>query len=134
MTSLRAIRGVSGAFADKAGAQGLGDSDAFLAKVKTPKARQELAKALGVDAGAVLEVANRADLARIVGVGDVYSNLLEEAGVDTVKELAARVPDNLLAKLETVNAAKKLAQRLPTAGQVKDWVDQAKKLPKLLEY
>ena len=134
MAAIRTLRGVSGALADKLGAQGLGDSAAFLAKVTTPKARQELAQTLGVEAGAVLEVANRADLARIVGVGDVFSNLLEEAGVDTVKELAVRVPENLLAKLEKVNAAKKLAQRLPTAGQVKDWVDQAKKLPKLLEY
>jgi predicted flap endonuclease-1-like 5' DNA nuclease len=102
--------------------------------VKTPAARKELAKKLGMEASAVLELANRADVARINGIGGVFSDLLENAGVDTVKELAKRDPANLMAKLTEVNAKKKLAGRLPTVAQVKDWVDQAKALPKLLEY
>ena len=47
----------------------------------------------------MLELVNRADLARIKGIGEVYSNLLENAGVDTVLELSKRVPANLHAKL-----------------------------------
>ena len=54
--------------------------------------------------------------------------------MDTVKELATRNPDNLHAKLAEINAEKKLAGRTPDAGMVKDWVGQAKELPKLLEY
>ena len=102
--------------------------------MKTPAARKELAKKLGVETSAVLELANRADLARIKGIGGVFGDLLESAGVDTVKELAKRDPANLTAKLAEVNAKQKLAGRLPTVAQVKDWVDQAKALPKLLEY
>ena len=82
----------------------------------------------------ILELANRADLARVRGIGGVFSDLLEQAGVDTVKELATRNPDNLHAKLVEVNADKKLAGRTPHQGMVKDWVAQAKELPKLLEY
>ena len=82
----------------------------------------------------ILELANRADLARISGIAGVFSDLLEHAGVDTVKELATRNPDNLHAKLLEINAAKKLSGRAPSQGMVKDWVAQAKALPKLLEY
>jgi predicted flap endonuclease-1-like 5' DNA nuclease len=82
----------------------------------------------------LLELVNRADLARIKGVSGVYSDLLEEAGVDTVKELATRRPDNLHAKLLQTNEAKQLTQRPPAAAQVEDWVEQAKALPKLVSY
>jgi len=87
-----------------------------------------------VEPGAILELANRADLARVRGIGGVFSDLLEHAGVDTVKDLATRNPDNLHAKLVEVNAEKKLAGRTPHQGMVKDWVTQARELPKLLEY
>ena len=83
---------------------------------------------------AILELANRADLARVRGIGGVFSDLLEQAGVDTVKELATRSPDNLHAKLLEMNAQRRLAGRAPTLDMVKDWVAQAKELPKLLEY
>ena len=79
-------------------------------------------------------MANRADLARIKGISGVYSDLMEQAGVDTVKELAKRRPDNLLQKLTETNDAAKLTQRQPTAAMVEDWVTQAKALPAMLTY
>src|SRR3546814_4150040 len=69
-----------------------------------------------------------ADLMRISGVGEEYSELLEAAGVDTVKELALRRADNLAAKMKEVNEAKKLTRALPAASQVQKWIDQAKTL------
>jgi hypothetical protein len=81
-----------------------------------------------------LEWVNRADLYRIKGVGSEYSDLLEAAGVDTVVELAKRVPAHLLEKMTEVNVAKKLVRRLPVESQVKDWVDQAKALPRKVSY
>ncbi|HNS02588.1 MAG TPA: DUF4332 domain-containing protein [Anaerolineae bacterium] len=113
--------------------EGLGDSGKLLAAASTPKARQELAAKLGVDSKEVLELANRADLARIKGVGSVYSDLLEWAGVDTVAELAQRNPENLYNKI--VEAANEhFVKRLPRAEDVADWVAQAKELPRVLEY
>jgi predicted flap endonuclease-1-like 5' DNA nuclease len=81
-----------------------------------------------------LELANRADLARVKGVSGVYSDLLESAGVDTVKELATRRPDNLHAKLLEINEKEKLTERVPTAAAVESWIGQAKELPKILKY
>ena len=70
-----------------------------------------------------------ADLFRIKGIASEYSDLLEEAGVDTVVELSKRVPENLYAKMVEVNKKKNLVNKLPGVKQVKKWIDQAKKLP-----
>ena len=74
------------------------------------------------------------DLFRIKGVGEEYADLLEEAGVDTVVELAQRKADNLLAKMTEVNAKKNLVNKMPALSQVEDWVAQAKKLPRAVSY
>lgn len=125
--------GVREEMASKLKAEGLGDSEKLLAAAATPKAREELAARLGVDSKEVLELANRADLARIKGIGTVYSDLLEQAGVDTVAELARRNPENLYNKIVEV-AGEHFVQRLPRAQDVADWVAQAKELPRSLEY
>ena len=114
-------------------AAGLTDSDKLLAAAATPADRKALAATLGVDEKEVLELANRADLARIKGVGKVYSDLLEWAGVDTVAELAQRNPDNLFEKI--ISAANEhFVQRLPRSQDVADWVAQAKALERKLFY
>jgi hypothetical protein len=82
----------------------------------------------------ILELANRADLARIKGIAGVYSDLLEEAGVDTVKELKGRVPENLHAKLLEVNAQKMLTPQPPAPKTVKNWVSLARRRRKFLQY
>ena len=82
----------------------------------------------------ILEWVNHCDLFRIKGVGSEYADLLEEAGVDTVAELANRKPDNLFKKIEEVNAEKKLVRRVPALSQVTDWVRQAKEMPRGVEY
>ena len=114
--------------------RGIRTSDQLLFIVRTPAAREELATCVGVAPSVVLDVANRADLARVKGVGGVFSDLLEHAGIDTVKELAQRSPDHLYAKLIETNAHKKLAGRAPTWNAVQNWVAQAKSLTPLLEY
>lgn len=73
-------------------------------------------------------------LCRISGVGSEYADLLEAAGVDTIPELATRNAANLCKKLEEINSAKKLVRKLPTEAQVADWVDQAKKLPRVISH
>jgi predicted flap endonuclease-1-like 5' DNA nuclease len=114
-------------------AAGLTTSDKLLAAAAHPKDRETLASTLGIDTKEVLELANRADLARIKGIGKVYSDLLEWSGVDTLAELAQRNPDNLHARM-TEAAAQHFVQRLPTVEEVADWVSQAKSLDRALFY
>ena len=63
-----------------------------------------------------------------------YAELLESAGVDTVKELKHRNAENLAAKMAEVNDAKNLVRRPPSTAVVSDWVAQAKKLPGKVSY
>lgn len=134
MTAVREIKGVTDALAAKLADLGIKTSDQLLEKAKTPEGRRDLAGKIGVDAKLVLEMANRSDLIRIKGVAGAFSDLLENAGVDTVKELAARVPENLQAKLAEINDKMKISQRTPTVDMVADWVKEAKALPSALEY
>jgi len=109
-------------------------TEALLEACATPQKREALAEQTGISSKMLLEWANRADLFRIVGVGEEYSDLLEHAGVDTVVELGNRNAENLFKALQDTNDKKALVRRLPTLTQVQDWVAQAKKLPRALTY
>ncbi len=132
--SLSELKGVTEAVLTSLKGQGISDSDSLLEKARTPQGRKALATASGIDAATILELTNRADLTRLKGVGRVYSDLLEEASVDTVKELARRVPANLHAKLIEINSKRQLTQRPPSAEQIADFVEQAKALPAGIDY
>jgi predicted flap endonuclease-1-like 5' DNA nuclease len=134
MTALVDIEGIGAAYAEKLKAAGAATAEDLLEKGKTPAGRKALAEKSGISEKLVLEWVNHVDLFRIKGVGSEYADLLEEAGVDTVPELAKRVPANLVQKMEEVNAAKKLVRKTPVLSQVEDWVDQAKKLPRVISY
>ena len=82
----------------------------------------------------ILEWTNLADLMRIKGIGKQFSELLEAAGVDTVKELRNRNADNTAAKMAEVNAEKKLTRSVPAASMVANWVAQAKTMDPIIEY
>ncbi len=75
-----------------------------------------------------------AKITDVEGIGSEYSDLLEEAGVDTVPELAQRNASNLHAKMVEVNEARNLVRKMPTENQVADWVNQAKELPRVINY
>lgn len=134
MASLVKIEGIGEKYAIKLKMVGISTTDTLLDRGSTPQGREEIARKSGITKTLILEWVNLADLFRIKGVGEEYSDLLEEAGVDTVVELAQRNPDNLYQSVVEVNQKKKLVRKLPTQGQVKDWVKQAKKLPRVLEY
>ena len=134
MPRLEIIEGIGPVYAAKLREAGIATTEALLKKGASRQGRQELAARTGLSEGQILEWVNHADLFRIKGIGPEYADLLEAAGVDTVPELAQRNPDNLYQKLIEVNATKKLVRRLPTLDMVKDWVAQAKVLPRVIEY
>jgi predicted flap endonuclease-1-like 5' DNA nuclease len=128
------IEGIGPAYAKKLAKAGLQTVEGLLKMGATAKGRKQVAETSGIDATLVLEWVNRADLYRIKGVGKQYSDLLEKAGVDTVVELGKRVPANLYKKMVEVNQAKNLVNVMPGAKQVEGWVEQAKKLPRVVSY
>ena len=108
---------------------GITTTDQFLKAACTKKGRQDLAEKTGLSEKNILKWANLADLCRVSGVSTQYSELLEAAGVDTVKELATRNPENLAVKMREVNQDKKLVRQTPSQKSVTSWVDQAQSLP-----
>lgn len=133
-TPIKKIEGIAESYAQKLGEVGITTVEALLEHGATRRGRQDLAQRTGISEKLILEWVNRADLFRIKGIGEEYSDLLEAAGVDTVVELARRNPDNLYETLVAVNAEKKLVRRLPSREQVRKWVEQAKQLPRVIEY
>lgn len=108
--------------------------EALLKRGATRKGRREISAATGISEKLILAWVNRADLMRVRGIGEEYSDLLEAAGVDTVKELRRRNPANLLASMVSVNAKKALVRRLPTEVMVERWVDDAGRLDAVIKY
>jgi predicted flap endonuclease-1-like 5' DNA nuclease len=134
MAKLVAIEGIGPAFAAKLQGAGIRSVEELLKVGATPAGRKELAAQTGLTAEQILEWVNRSDLMRIRGVGEEYSDLLELAGVDTVVELGKRRPDALHRKLLEVNEAKKAVRRPPALSTVQSWVEQAKKLPRVVSH
>ena len=128
------IEGIGAAYAGKLAADGIGDTDSLLEKGCTKKGRAAIAEKCGISEKLVLKWVNMADLFRIKGVAGQFAELLECAGVDTVRELSMRSADNLAAKLAEVNAQKKLCRVTPNVETVAGWVQQAKDLPRAVEY
>jgi predicted flap endonuclease-1-like 5' DNA nuclease len=128
------IEGIGSAYGKKLAAAGITNTKTLLDRCASAKGRREVAGATGLDDGQLLKWANLADLMRISGIGKQFSELLEAAGVDTVKELRNRRADNLAAKMKEVNAAKKLTRTTPSEKQAAAWVAQAKNLPPLITH
>jgi predicted flap endonuclease-1-like 5' DNA nuclease len=134
MTNILTIEGIGEKYAAALKAAGVTTVEQLLQAGATPKGRQELSEKSGVSDKLILEWVNHADLFRIKGVGEEYSDLLEEAGVDTVVELAQRNAANLYQALVKANESKKLVRQLPTEKSVAAWIEQAKSLPRVVSY
>ena len=134
MAQIADIEGIGEAYAKTLAEKGVTTTEALLEKCATPADRQKLAAETNLSGKLILKWANRADLARIKGIGSEYADLLEAAGVDTVPDLARRNAGNLYQALVATNEEKKLVRKVPTENQVTDWVSQAKSLPRILAY
>ncbi len=134
MTNIIDIEGVGPAAAAKLAEAGVKTTEKLLEVAGSKAGRVKLAETTGVSEAKILEWVNRADLFRIHGVGEEISDLLEAAGVDSVPELATRVPANLHAKLVSVNEAKQLVRQVPSESQVEKFVTEAKTLGRVVTH
>jgi predicted flap endonuclease-1-like 5' DNA nuclease len=122
------LEGVGPVYAEKLNAAGIKTTDDLLTNGGTKAGRKKLADDTGIDEGKILTWVNHSDLHRIDGIAGQTSELIEAAGVDTVKELATRNAENLAAKMQEINDAKNLSGRVPSAEQLQKMIDQAKDL------
>ncbi len=120
------IEGIGPAYGEKFQAAGIASTDDLLKHCGTPAGRKQISEKTGMAEGQILKFTNMADLMRISGVGRQYAELLEAAGVDTIKELRNRNAENLTKAMEQVNLEKKLARTTPAMTIVHEWVEAAK--------
>lgn len=128
------IEGIGPAYGKKLAAAGVKTTGELLKRGAKPAGRKELEQATAIGHAQILKWCNLADLMRVKGVGKQYSELLEAAGVDTIKELRNRNAANLAAKMKKVNDAKKLCRVAPSEKAVTGWVAQAKQTAPAISY
>lgn len=126
--NILAIEGIGPANADKLREQGIATTEALLRDGGAAAGRRQLAQATGISEASILAWVNRADLMRVKGIGEEYSDLLEAAGVDTVKELRRRKAENLHQTMLATNEEKRLVRRPPSLSEVQGWIEFANTL------
>jgi predicted flap endonuclease-1-like 5' DNA nuclease len=131
---IQEIEGIGPAYAEKLAAADIDTTEELLKLCCDARGRKATAEKTGVSESQLLKWANMADLMRISGIGSEFSELLEAAGVDTVKELRNRNAENLAAKMAEVNEQKKLTRTVPSEKTVAGWVDQAKSMEPLITH
>lgn len=128
------IEGIGPAYAEKLVAAGVNTLEGLLETGASKAGRKTLAEKTGIDEGKILNWVNKADLFRVKGIGSQFSELLEAAGVDTVKELRTRNAENLHAKLTEIQAEKGLTRAVPALSQVVEYIEFAKGLEPIVTY
>ncbi len=131
---IESIEGIGPSYSSRLADAGCHTVGKFLELGATKRGREQLAETTGLGETLLLKWINMADLFRVNGVGSEYAELLEAAGVDTVKELRNRNADNLASRMAAVNREKKLCRAVPGAKTVERWVAHAKTLPPMVEY
>jgi predicted flap endonuclease-1-like 5' DNA nuclease len=130
------ILGVGPAFAARLNAAGVRSAADLLEAGHTRNGRAQLAATTGISAKLIMRWVNHADLIRVLQTGPVYARMLEDAGVDTVAELAVRNPHHLRDALEFVRekGGKTMVERVPAVQTVTDWVRRANDLGRYVQF
>ncbi len=128
------IEGIGPVYGERLRAAGITTTEGLLEKCAGRSGRAALARETGIEEKLILKWSNHADLFRINGVGPQFSELLEAAGVDTVKEFRNRNAGNLYARMQEVNEVKQLVRRLPSLGQLTEMIEEAGKMTTVMTY
>ena len=134
MYRIQEIEGIGPSHGAKLEAAGIRTTENLLARAAAPRERIVLSQQTGVTATQILRWCNQADLMRIPGVGRQYSELLEASGVDTVKELAQRNPDNLVAQMRQVNESRTISRTTPSLSSARMWIERARTTKPTITY
>jgi predicted RecB family nuclease len=134
MTPIKDIEGIGAINTAKFEAIGIATVEQLLEAGKDVKGRKELAAKTNFSEHHILKFVNYADLFRVPGVARQFAELLESAGVDSVLELSQRRPDHLHEKLKAANETRRQVQVVPGPSTLQHWIDEAKKLPRMVSY
>lgn len=128
------IEGIDGEVAATLKSVGIRSTGRLLEAACTVKGRKALADKTGFGEKQLLCWANVADRMRVTGISKEYAELLQAAGVDTVKELKYRNPANLAKSMADANKKRRMVRLLPSEKVVCRWIASAQKLPLKIKY
>lgn len=128
------IGGIDGDVAASLKSVGIRSTAKLLDQARTVKGRKGLAEKTGLSEKQLLCWANMADRMRIKGISKEYAELLQAAGVNTVKELRYRSPANLAKAMAEANTKRKMVRLLPSEKVVTRWIETAQKLELKIKY
>ena len=128
------IDGIDGEAAAILKSVGIRSTERLLEAARTVRGRKMLAIKTGFGEKQLLCWANVADRMRVKGIRKEYDELLQAAGVDTVKELKYRNPANLANAMAEANKKRKMVRLLPSEKVVGTWIENAKKLQLKISY
>ena len=135
MPSIEAIQDIGVRHRSRLRAAELWSCRALLEAGATKKGRRIVAETVGVSESRVLEWVHKADLMRVNGISTRYSQLLEAAGVESMRKLRKSRPAQLHQSLveEDKKRRKRLVNRLPPAKEVAGWIEQARTLSPIVK-
>ena len=113
---------------------GIRSADEILEAGCTPEGRRRLAEESGVPPESVLEVVKLSDLARIRGIKGIRARLYHDAGVDTLEKMAAWDPEEMRAMLVEWVERTGFQGIAPLPKEALFSVEEAKRLPLIVEY
>ena len=122
------IEGIGPTYAEKLKAVGIKTTDDLLEMGGTKKGHEKISASTSIPESLTLTWVKHSDLFRIKGIASQFSELLEGAGVNTVREFAQRNAENLHAKLTETNEKFGLSGRVPSVDKLKEMIEIAKTL------
>lgn len=132
---LKRMPGVDPDAVERLAGVGIKDSRQLFPQVQSGQERADLATHAGMSGKVLLELTKLSDLVRAPYVGPVFARLFYEAGADTLERLATSQPEELAARIRTVNEEKTLTKAaLPTAEHMVSWLEIVKMIPQTIEY
>ena len=134
MRTLTKVQGIDKESIERLQAAGISSFMALMQVCIMANGRTRLAERTGIPRTTILDWAHQADLLRINGVGPDYARLLRAAGVETVPDLSRRNAANLRKKMVAVSGVKPETCSFPSEAEIKDWIGQAQRLPRIIQY
>jgi len=132
--SIETIGGIGPKYAEILKGAGITNTAQLLSEGSQPRGRRQLAVRLNIAEKLILKWVTASDLFRIRGVAGQYAELLEAAGVDTVKDLCDCKAASLAETIRELNEQKRLVRQVPNAKRVEQWIEQAKLLEPAVFY
>jgi hypothetical protein len=117
----------------KLATHGIKHAEQLLAAASTKQQRSLLARVVNVPEPMLLELVKLSDLARLPGVKGIRARLYYDAGVDSVEKMAAWEPEALRIMVTRYAERTGFDGIPPLPKEVSSTVENAKKLPKILE-